>query len=74
LNGTGQSILFEDQLLFGTYFFLSDVRREETRTVFNVIKMLSEFGGIYVSVLGVIGGLAKLINTQVFMSYMIKEL
>ena len=72
-DGTHQKT-YEDHVFFGTYFFLYELRREETRTVFNFVRMLSEFGGMYVSVMAVIGGLAKFINTHMFMKDMIKDL
>jgi hypothetical protein len=49
--------------MYGNSFFLSESRREETRTVFNMMRMLSEIGGIYIPLMGIIGGLAKFINT-----------
>jgi hypothetical protein len=36
--------------------------------------MLSEFGGLYISLKAFIGVFAKIINTEVFMSKMVKDL
>ena len=35
----------EEELIFGTYFFLSDDLVEMSRTVYNIIDLLAEFGG-----------------------------
>ena len=55
--------LYQDEILYGNSFFLSERRREETRTVFTIVRMLSDFGGFYIPVMGVLGSLAKFINT-----------
>ena len=38
--------LDEDELIFGTYFFLSDDLVVHYRVVYNIINLLAEFGGL----------------------------
>ena len=37
----------KQQILLGTYFFLSDERKELSRVAYNVLTLFSEIGGLF---------------------------
>ena len=53
----------KNDILFSAYFFLSNVKIEHTRKVYNIVDLLSELGGINAVLTSIIGGLAAYINT-----------
>jgi len=65
---------YNDNLLFGTYFFISDDRAEETRVVYSMVKMVSELGGLLSSLILLFGSIGNIVNTELFVSSLIHEL
>jgi len=48
--------------MLGTYFFLSNERYEHHRKVYNVVKLLSELGGLFSVLATVFGMLSRYLN------------
>ena len=63
-----------ERVLFTSYYFLSDIRHEHIRRVYNILDILSELGGIKAALFAIFGALSKSINIQLFMMEMISEL
>jgi len=49
--------------MVGIYFFLSNERYEHKRTVYNVINLLSELGGLFSLLFTIIGFVGRSLNT-----------
>ena len=50
-------------ILYGAFFFLSGEKTEHRRQVYNIVNLLTDLGGIQASLLMIVGGFAKYINT-----------
>jgi hypothetical protein len=61
-------------MMFGTYFFLSNVRADHSRKVYTIVDLLSNTGGIISSLMGVGAALATYINKKLFMTTMMEDL
>ena len=61
-------------ILFGTYFFLSNVRVDHHRFAFKFIDLLTNLGGIQALSLVLLTSLGEYINTQLYMRKMMNEL
>ena len=64
----------EEVMLFGTYFFLSNTRTIHMRSLYNIVRFLSEIGGIQASVMVIFGAIGTYINRKIFMAKMMSEL
>ena len=53
----------EEDILFGTYFFLSNVKTEHQRNLFNFVSLLSQLGGIYATLFAAFSAVGKYVNT-----------
>ena len=52
----------EAQVLFGTYFFLANQRIDHSRFAYNILTLLSNFGGIKAALLNLFAAIGILIN------------
>lgn len=84
ITDKGPSTEAADEILFGTYFFLSNVRYEHTRRIANYM-VLSESipnklivigltGGVFVLLYSIFSTIAQYINTQLYMNSMMKQM
>ena len=62
------------EMLFGSYFFLSNRKIEHHRNVMNILDATSQLGGLLSTVVGVFGGIGFFLNTRFFMGYLIKTI
>ena len=63
-----------DELIFGTYFFLSDDMVHHYRFVYNIISLLAEFGGLNSVMLAVYKVLGSLVSLNLIKAKVIKNL
>ena len=60
----------EDLILFGGYFFLSNSRTIHIRTVYNIVDILVQVGGIYSALFTVLNIVGRYINIQLYMNFL----
>jgi len=63
-----------DEPLWGAFFFLSSKRYQHTRELWSIIDVMSKFGGLSSTILGLCGVPALFINTRLFMGYLISKI
>ena len=51
-----------DEVIFGTYFFLDDVKIVHEMNRYTIIDLLSDFGGLLSSAIGIIGGILAILG------------
>jgi len=76
-NTSYDGITFEyesNQILYGTFFFMAEQKAVHHRNVYNFIDLLSELGGIFTAIFGVLNLVGNYINTQYFMSKIISDM
>ena len=59
-------------MLFASYFFLSSVRTNHMRKVYNIIDLLSNLGGILTTFFGLGRVFATYINKKLFITKMME--
>jgi len=64
----------EDRVLFVAYFFLDDVRVEHIRRLYNVLNIVTEFGGLGAVLVCILGYAAYKINKEQTMKQMVSNL
>jgi len=52
-----------EEILYGSYFFLSDTRTDHHRDVYNIMNLLAQVGGVYSALFAVFGLIGGFINT-----------
>lgn len=62
-----------EEPLFSTFFFLSNIRGEHSRKVYNILNLLTELGGIQGSLFAFMSMIATYMNTQMYISKMMFE-
>ena len=63
-----------DELIFGTYFFLSDDVVHHYRFVYNIINLLAEFGGLNSVMLAVYKVLGSMLSINLINAKILKNL
>ena len=66
--------LEHEEILFGTFFFLSNSRTLHKRNLYDIVRFLADLGGLQAILLTFIGTVGGYINTKIFMSRMMREL
>ena len=61
----------EDHLIYGFNFYAYENRNEYSRTVYSIVDVLSEIGGLSTSVIAVVGLIGNLINTNYFQMHFV---
>ena len=64
----------EEEIIFGAFFFLGNIRTEHTRKLYNILNLLTEIGGIQATMFAFIKMIGTYFNTQIFMSKMMSEM
>lgn len=64
----------ETQVLAASYFFLSEDMIEIERNAFNIINLMTNFGGFASSMFTIFSGIAYFINLRYQAFYLIKDL
>ena len=64
----------QSKILFASFFFISNLKAEHTRDVYNIINLLAELGGIYCSFYALMKSFGATINSSLYANKMIKEL
>ena len=64
----------EEDIIFGAFFFLGNIRTEHTRKLYNILNLLTEIGGIQATMFAFIKMIGTYFNTQIFMSKMMSEM
>ena len=62
------------QILFGSFFFLSNIKSTHTRDVYNIVNLLTELGGIYCSFYALMKSLGTYINSQLYVNKLVGSL
>lgn len=53
----------DNQLIYGTFFFLSEQKVDHKRNLYNFVDLLSELGGIFTTIYGVLNLMGNYMNT-----------
>lgn len=52
-----------EEIIFGSFFFLSNIRAEHTRKLYNILNLLTEIGGIQATMYAFINMIGTYFNT-----------
>ena len=61
-------------MIYGTYFFLSNVKTDHSRKVYTIVDLLSNTGGIVTALMGIGASLATYVNKKLFVTKMMQDL
>ena len=64
----------QKQILFGTFFFVSDLRRELSRDAFMYFDLLAKVGGLFSIIRAVMYSIAQVVNTNAFITEVIEQI
>ena len=66
--------MLEDSYMLGIYFFCGDTYTEHRKEAFNMLDLLSKFGGLYGSIFQFLGLLGGFYNSRLLVGDLIKKL
>jgi hypothetical protein len=68
-TGDGEKFISEDEVILGMFFFNNNKKCIHERSVYNMLQLLSQTGGIATSLMAVLGFLVSIVNYYTFVMH-----